>query len=337
MRELKKRVVFAVAIILLLVAGVVGTHLLTRQETADGGSVSFRLKWLFLANYAESFVAREKGFWSERGLDVTVYPGGFENDSIKLVAAGSDQFGITGGDDLLIARSKGIPIVAVAAIYQDTPVAFFVASDSSIQEPKDFAGKKVGRKYGTNVDTQYLIMLHRAGIAESAITHVPVKFDLSPILTGQVDVYPGYAMGQPEDLRSQGFDIRVIRASEYGIKSYGNVLFTTERMIDEKPDAVRQFVGGYLQGLAYTIDHPDEAVEATLRYNDKLDRDVQGQVIRATLSFWQPASSFKPGMMDQKRWSETQSVLLDGAVLDAPVDLDAAFENGFVESYYAEK
>ncbi len=97
MRELKKRVVFAVAIILLLVAGVVGTHLLTRQETADGGSVSFRLKWLFLANYAESFVAREKGFWSERGLDVTVYPGGFENDSIKLVAAGSDQFGITGG------------------------------------------------------------------------------------------------------------------------------------------------------------------------------------------------------------------------------------------------
>lgn len=338
MSELKKRFVLAAVIILLLAAGGIGTYLLTRNgDSANGETVSFRLKWLFLANYAESFVAKEKGFWSKRRLDVSVHPGGFENDSIKLVAAGSDQFGITGGDDLLIARSKGIPIVAIAAIYQDTPVAFFVRSDSGIQEPKNFAGRRVGRKYGTNVDTQYLIMLRRADIKESAITHVPVKFDLSPILTGQVDVYPGYAMGQPEDLRSKGFDIRVIRASEHEIKSYGNVLFTTEKMIADNPDLVQRFVSGYLNGLEYTIEHPDEAVDITLKYNEKLNRDVQRQVIRATFPFWRPAPGFKPGTMAQRRWDETQSVLLDGGVLKSPVDLGRAFNNRFVEAYCLEK
>lgn len=338
MTELKKRLILVGVIILIVVGAGIGGYFLTRNGgNADKEAVSFRLKWLFLANYAESFVAKEKGFWSSWGLSVDMHPGGFENDSIKLVAAGSDQFGITGGDDLLIARSKGITIVAITAIYQETPVAFIVRSDSAIQGPKDFAGRKVGRKHGTNVDTQYSIMLRRAGIDESSITHIPVKFHLSPILTGQVDVYPGYAMGQPEDLRSEGLDIRVIRASEHAIESYGNVLFTTEMMIAQNPGLVQRFVDGYLNGLQYTIDNPEEAVDITLEYNEKLDHEVQLEVIRATLPFWQPTEGFNPGTMTLHKWQETQSVLLEGEILKSPVELEKAYDSRFVDAYYAGK
>jgi len=338
MSQLKRRMVMALIILIVVTSGATIGYYLTRNNSGSSLQVvNFRLKWLFLANYAESFAALDRGYWAERGLEVNIHPGGFENDSIKLVAAGSDHFGITGGDDLLIARGKQIPIVAIAGIYQDTPVAFIVRADSGIEGPRDFAGRTVGRKYGTNVDTQYKIMMTRAGVAEGSVKYVPVKFDLLPILTGTVDVYPGYAMGQPEDLRNQGLEIKVIRASDHGIQSYGNVLFTTEAMITENPSLVQRFVSGYLDGLRYAIANPENAVDDTIRHNDKLDRGVQVRVIHATMPFWQPSNSVLAGSMSHERWEETQSVLLDGGILDAGVDLSRAYESRFVEAYYGTK
>src|SRR5436189_237850 len=81
-------------------------------------------------------------------LDSELKPGGFEADPIKLVASGSDTFGVAGADSFLLAREKGVPIVAFAAGYIETPVVFYTRADSGITSPKDFVAKRVGYQAG---------------------------------------------------------------------------------------------------------------------------------------------------------------------------------------------
>lgn len=152
--------------------------------------VSIRLKWFVDVSEAGIFVAKEKGFFKENGIDVTVHPGGFELDPIKLVASGSGNFGITGADTFLLARAKGLPIVAIAVEFQKTPVCFISKNESGIKTPQDFVGRKVGVKFASDAETVYRILMAKLNIDVKKLKEVPLKWDMTPFFTGQVDVLP---------------------------------------------------------------------------------------------------------------------------------------------------
>src|SRR5712691_8740899 len=82
-------------------------------------AVTVRLKWLHQAQFAGFYVAKDKGYYAAAGLDVSIQPGGSDFPAIQMVAGGSEQFGVTGADQILIARSKGVPVVAIAVIYRE--------------------------------------------------------------------------------------------------------------------------------------------------------------------------------------------------------------------------
>src|SRR3981081_1575281 len=89
------------------------------------GAVTRRLKWFNQAQFAGYYVAREKGFYQEAGLDVSIQPGGPDFPAVQMVAGGNEQFGVTGADQILVARGKGVPVVAVAVLYRKNPFVLF--------------------------------------------------------------------------------------------------------------------------------------------------------------------------------------------------------------------
>ena len=152
----------------LIMTSVVGISFLSQHaEAAQGDDVTLRLKWLHQAQFAGFYTAEQKGFYENNGIDITINPGGIDFPAVQMVAGGGDMFGVTGGDQILLARDKGVPIVAIAVIYPGNPFTMFALESSGISEPKDFIGKKIGIQPGANEELMYRAMMANAGIDTS--------------------------------------------------------------------------------------------------------------------------------------------------------------------------
>jgi NitT/TauT family transport system substrate-binding protein len=287
-------------------------------------AVTVRLKWFNQAQFAGFYVAKDKGFYKAAGLDVNVQPGGPDFPAIQMVTGGNEQFGVTGADQILIARSKGVPVVALAVIYRRNPFVLFSLVKSGIKTPADWAGKKVGVKIGGNEELIYRAVLAKAGIDKSKLTEIPVKFDMTPLLAGDIDVWPGYLINEVLAAKEKGFDVNIVAPADYGIDLYADTLFTTEKMLKEKPDVVKKFVAATLRGWNAAIAAPEEAAEITVKYGDKLTFEHELAMMKASIPLLKPDD--KPfGYMDEAGWSSAQKLLLGAGMQKEPVNVAAAF------------
>ena len=291
--------------------------------------ISIRLKWLHQAQFAGFYFAKEAGYYSARGLDVTLRPGGIDYPAVQMVASGSDQFGVTGADQILIARDKGVPLVAVACIYQKTPFVLFSLQSSGIKEIKDFPGKRIGVKLGGNEELTYRAMLAKAGISSKTFTEVPVKFDISPLLDGQVDVWPGYSINEPITAEEHGYKVNLITPSEYGIHFYADVLFTTESMIRTEPDIVTAVTQATIQGWQEALANRNQAVAYTLRYGNQLSREHEMKMLMTSAPLIAPPGQ-PIGSMDASVWREMANTMKAEHFLDHKVDVAQAFVTEFL-------
>jgi len=294
-------------------------------------AVTLRLKWFNQAQFAGFYVAKTKGYYKSAGIDLDIQPGGPDFPAIQMVAGGNEQFGVTGADQILIARGKGVPVVAVAVIYKRTPFVLFSLAKSGIKSPADYVGRNVGVKLGGNEELMYRAMMAKAGVDTAKVKEVPVKFDIAPLLNGTVDVWPGYEINEVLAAREKGFEVNVVSPSSYGIDLYADTLFTTEKMLREKPDTVRKFVAATLKGWNDAIAHPDEAAKITVDVGgSKLTYEHELAMMKAS----QPLLTGEGealGAMDEAHWRSMQTLLVEGKFLKAPVDVTQAFTVNYLK------
>lgn len=294
-------------------------------------ALTLRLKWFHQAQFAGFYVAKANGYYKAAGLDLDVQPGGPDFPAIQMVAGGNEQFGVTGADQILIARGKGVPVVALAVIYRRTPFVLFSLAKSGIKSPADYAGKNVGVKLGGNEELMYRAMMAKAGVDTAKVKEVPVKFDIAPLLSGAVDVWPGYEINEVLAAREKGFEVNVVSPSSYGIDLYADTLFTTEKMLKEKPDVVRKFVAATMKGWTEAIAHPEEAAKATVDIGGaKLTYEHELAMMKASLPLL-TGDGDPVGAMDEAHWSSMQTLLVDGKFLKAPVELSHAYTADFLK------
>lgn len=325
---MSKTKIILIVIIILVIIGITILSF-SKKERAELDRVYVRLKWIYQAQFAGFFTAEQKGFYKEYGIDVTLTPGGAESPSIQMVAGGSEQFGVTGMAQLMEARAKGVPVVALAVIYRKNPLIWFSVNEN-ITSANDLVGKKVGVTIGSNSDILFRTMLKKAGVDIETVELVPVTYDISPVLTGQVDAYEGYIINQPITAREKGFKTYIINPADYGVNFYGDTLFTTEKMIRENPDLVRRFVRATLKGWEYAYSHPDEAVNYTLMYSDRLNREHETAMMRASLELLKPDD--KPiGTIDRQVLEEMHDLLITNNILENPLNLDNLYTTQFLE------
>ena len=304
------------------VIGLILSSLSTVGHAAD--AVTVRLKWYNQAQFAGFYVAQEKGFYKSAGLDVNIQPGGPDFPAIQMIAGGSEQFGVTGADQILIARSKGVPVVALAVIYRANPFVLFSLGQSGIKSPADWVGKKVGVKIGGNEELIYRAVLAKAHIDKSQVTEIPVKFDMTPLLAGSIDVWPGYLINEVLEAKEKGFAVNVVNPADYGVALYADTLFTTEAMLAQHPDIVHRFVAATLNGWNAAIADPSAAAKITVKYGDKLNYDHELAMMKASVPLLKPDS--KPfGYMDAAGWNSAQKLLLAAGFQKEPIDVAKAF------------
>lgn len=292
-------------------------------------TVTVRLKWFNQAQFAGYYVAKTKDYYKDSGLNVSIQPGGPDFPSIQMVAGGNEQFGVTSADQILVARSKGVPIVALAVLYRKSPFVLFSLKSSGITEPSHFRGKKIGVKLGGNEELVYRDILNRAKIPVTALTEIPVKFDITPLLSGQVDVWPGYVINEVISAREKGFDVNIIWPGNYGIDLYADTLFTTERMLKDKPEVVKHFVEATLKGWRYAVAYPEEAARITVKFGNGLSYGHELAMMKESIPLLMPDKA-PIGSMEPAQWSALQDVLLKGRFLKQPLALEQAYTTRYL-------
>jgi len=300
-------------------------------------SVSMRLQWIPQWQFAGYIVALRKGYYADAGLEVTLNPGGPDLVPLPLVAAGSDDFGSTGADTVLLAREQGIAVVALATWFQASPVAFMVHAASGITGPQDFPGRRVAMFYGDNVETEYLALLAATGVDRSRITEIPGDYSITPFLERRADVWPVYATDQPHSARRAGAEVDLILARDYGVKLMGDVLFTTEQFLRDNPRTVRAFVEATLRGWEDAVADPAAAIELILAYNPELDRDQLTFEATETIKLLRyGAGATCLGLSDPVAWGEQAKLMHDLGLLSALPDSSAALRNEPISAAHAD-
>ncbi len=314
-------------LILRLITGAV--LMLFADPAFSADPVTVRLKWFNQAQFAGFYVAKENGLYDKAGLDVSIQPGGPDFPAIQMVAGGNEQFGVSSADQILIARSKGVPVVALAVFYRKNPFVLFSLKRSGIDAPAKFSDRTIGVKIGGNEELIYRAVLKNAKVAASSLHEIPIKFDITPLLTGQIDVWPGYLINEVLAAREKGFELNIISPADYGVNVYADTLFTTEKMVREKPELVGKFVAATLQGWADAMASPAQAASDTVKYGSKLSKDHELSMMQASIPLLKPDDQ-PIGAMSDDGWAAVQALLLDGGFIKKPQDLKAAFTTRFL-------
>ena len=328
--KMKMWIGFIVVVILGAVAIIVVIQQsVSQKETQTQDQISIRLKWLHQAQFAGFYYAKEAGFYNDRGLNITLRPGGVDYPAIQMVTSGSDDFGVTAADQILLARDKGIPIVAIACIFQKSPFVLFSLKESGILKVEDFVGKKIGVKLGGNEELTYRAMMKKAGLSPSNVQEIPVKFDISPLLAKNIDVWPGYSINEPITAEEKGFSVNLIWPDEYGIHLYADVLFTTEEMLRTRPTVVKSVVEATIKGWKEAFSNRQQAVMYTLRQSNQLNEDHERRMLDASYPLVFPDG--KPiGWMDIAVWDEMYQLLRNEGFVKSDIDLASAFRVDFI-------
>lgn len=290
---------------------------------------SLRLKWIDQAQFAGFYMARKEGFYAKSGLDVEIYPGGPDISPVQMVVTGANDFGITGADQIILAREKGVPIVAVAVIYKQSPVAIGALKEKNIKSPHDLEGKRMGVVYGRDEEIIYRALLTKEGVDSSKIQEIPVIAGISQITTDKFDAQILYEINEPFLLEQNGFEIDLIKPRDYGINFYADTVFTTEKMVREHPDLVRNFIKASIAGWEKAIENPDSAVEEVMRVNTLLDKQHQTKFFQASISLVEAGE--KIGQSEKQTWEEMQEILINQKILNNPIEIDKAFTNEFLD------
>jgi len=310
--------------------GLLCSALLTSAVQAASEKVSVRLKWLAQAQFAGFYVAKEKGFYQQHGLDVTINPGGPNINVETLVASGADTFGLAGGmESVLAAREKGLPIVALAMSQQRTPFVFVTYADSGIHSFKDFKGKKVSVWF-TGVQYPLLASLGAAGLKKEDITLMPQSVSLNPFIDRQVDVATVTLYNEYNTLKEKGVtNLTLISPDDVGVTTQQDALITSEDVIKKDPAKVQAFLDATLEGWKYALNHREETINILMKANPSLDRAHQVAMLDSVAELMYPQGSPGLGYVDMAKAEKMMKLLVEYGALKKPVDVNQTFDLSF--------
>jgi NitT/TauT family transport system substrate-binding protein len=302
--------------------------------------VSIQLSWVHDYSSAPFYAAEKNGHFAERGLQVELKEGGFQDGKytvpIDEVVDGKEDFGLSDSESLILARAQGKPVVAVASVLQRSPFALISLSNKDIHTPKDLIGKKVAVSDG-GASFIYETLLSSQKIDKSKVNTVPrTSFGVDPLVNGEVDAMGGWIINEGVQLKEAGKDPSFMLMSDYGVDTYDFVIFTTEKTIQERPELVQALVASVIDGMKDVIANPAQAAQYAVDYGKDLKLDGQRRRLEATIPLMNPAGSRLAYMLPDT-WTLTEKILVDQKVLDKPVDVTKVYNLTFLDKIYAAK
>ncbi|WP_404830745.1 ABC transporter substrate-binding protein [Sporosarcina beigongshangi] len=326
---LRKVLLFVMLCLLLAACGTDKSN----ESKKDGEleKIQFVLDWTPNTNHTGLYVAQEKGFFEEQGLDVEIMLPG-EAGADQLVAAGKAQFGISAQETITEARAQEIPVVSIAAILQHNTSGFASLKKAGIESPKDYEGKTYGG-WGAPVEQAVISSLmdkEQADINQVEIINMG-NSDFFTAVERDIDfawIYYAWT-GIEAELRGIDLNMQYLKDFSDKLDYYTPVITTSEKMISDNPDTVRAFVKAVKQGYEFAIDNPDEAASMLSKAVPDLDEELVKASQQWISSKYQDDA---PRWGEQKLeiWQGYAEWMTDNNLLDGEFIADDAFTNEFL-------
>ncbi len=231
--------------------------------------VTLQLQWVTQAQFAGYYVALDKGWYAEEGIDLTIKPGGPDITPVDLLAAGTADFATALLADLAVAVQDGKPLISIAQIQQSNGLLLLAFKSSGIQAPSDFKGKRIGVWLG-DWEAQFRALIAKEGLTENDFELVAQGFSMEPFLRGDLDVASAMIYNEYHVVLENGVspdELNIIDYADYGLDFPGDTLCARRETCEQDPDLCVRMLRASLRGWQYAVDYPEEAAALVLKYD----------------------------------------------------------------------
>ena len=270
------------------------------QPLAAAERLTVLLDWFVNPDHAPLFVAAERGYFAEHGLEVELVAPADPNDPPKLVAAGRADIAITYQPQLYVQVAEGLPLKRIGTLVATPLNALVVLADGPIRSVQDLKGLKVGYSVGGFEDALLGAMLARHGLGLADIELVNVNFSLSPsLVSGQVDAVIGaFRNFELNQMDIAGRPGRAFFVEEEGVPAYDELVLVANSARLDDP-RLRAFMDALEAGVQYLVNHPEESWQLFIGANPDLDDELNRRAWRDTL----PRFALRPAALDHARYA----------------------------------
>jgi len=281
--------------------------------------IRLQLRWFHQFQFAGYYAAQAKGFYADAGLDVEIIERDLKVNPVDAVLAGKAEFGVT-NSELLIHRAAGKPVVALAAIFQHSPLVLLTTKTTEISTPHDLIGKRVLMSTKT-MDVELLGMFREERIPLSEIEVLDRFSRMEDYFDPSIDAVAAYVTNQPFYLDRERVPYTIMYPSTYGIDFYGDCLFTSEEQVAHYPHRTRAFLEASLKGWHYAMENPDEIINLILsKYPNDKSREHLRYEAKAISKLMLPGM-IEIGHMNPGRWGHINAVFRELGIVNTDVDL----------------
>ncbi len=289
---------------------------LASAHAAD--KVTIQLKWVAQAQFAGYFVAKDKGFYKDAGLDVTINPGGPDVAPPQVIAGGGADVVVDWMPSALASREKGVPLVNISQTFKHSGLELVCRKDTGIKKPEDLKGKTVGIWYGGN-EYPFLNWMskldYKTDGSPNGVKVLKQGFNVDPILQKQADCVSAMTYNEYWQVIDGGYkpsDLVVFNYEKEGVATMEDGLWVMESKLKDPAFVAKmaKFVKASMKGWDYAKAHPDEAVKiilATDTTGAKTEKD-QKRMMGEIGKLLDPGSA----ELDPKDYDRTVGILMSG-------------------------
>ena len=284
--------------------------------------VSLQFQYYDQFQFAGYYMAKEKGFYKEVGLDVVFKKYDTNISVIDEVLEGRATFG-TGRSSMMIAASAGKPIRPLAAIFQSSPQILLTTPTSKIKTIKDMKDKYIMITHDSLDAVAVMAMLNSQGVAKDDFVPIKHTYVLQDLIDNKVDVMSAYLSNEPYSLKKQGIEPIIFHPKDYGFDFYEDILFTSQKEIDKYPIVVDNFLQASLRGWEYAFSHMEESVEIILEKYNVQEKSKEALLYEAKmLKSMAYVEGIKLGDISKDKLQRIHDIYMVMGVLDKEMDFD---------------
>jgi len=266
-------------------------------------TINLQLGWILGGNQIGEVCAKHLGYYEAEGLDLRIQSGGPNIDGVAIVAAGRFEVGqVSSSPSLMLAASQDIPVRCFAAGAQVHPFSYISRARNPVRQPRDLIGKKIGTQSTAVILLRAL--LAKNNIAERDVTIIPIGADMSPLMTGQVDVVTGWLTNTTALRVVQ--DAVVMRLWDTGVRLYALPYYATAQTIERRGEVLAKFLRASGRGWAYAHANRPQAVDFLIKEFPNLNRadEIEALEVMLAYAFGPKTATEGWGTMDPAVWRE---------------------------------
>ncbi|MEH2474701.1 NitT/TauT family transport system substrate-binding protein [Nitrobacteraceae bacterium AZCC 2161] len=303
------------------------------QALAQSGpptKASLRLDWKGGAQHAPFYLAKDRGYYKEEGIELDIISGSGSSDVVKQVGSNAVEFGVADALVLVQGAEQGVPVKAIAAYYQRTPIVVISPQAKPVTDPQQLTqGVKLGSKKGSATFQGLTALLAANNIPSEQIKLVDIGFGVQPLLVKQVDALMGFSMNEPIEAEAAGMPVTTMAISDHGVDAYGLMIVSSPVLIGKNPAMEKGFLRATARGMSDALKDPAAAVSAVTKAMSETDPAREAKVLERTIPYFNSddTKAHGAGWQTEARWSHTIDVAKKLGLVERDLPAGRVFTN----------